>query len=49
MHCPKCDSRSVKAGTKILSGRRVQRYQCKACGYLFREPDGGGENDENEK
>ncbi len=46
MQCPKCDGRTVKAGTKLLSGRRVQRYQCKECGFLFREPDEGGEKDE---
>lgn len=46
MQCPKCDSEAVKAGTKLLSGRRVQRYQCKVCGHLFREPDAGGEHDD---
>ena len=39
MQCPRCGADAVKAGTKALSGRRVQRYQCKQCGFLFREPD----------
>lgn len=40
MQCPRCGADAVKAGTKALSGRRVQRYQCKGCGFLFRGPDG---------
>jgi len=36
IRCPHCSSTSIwKRGAQMLSKIRVQRYQCKECGYLF--------------
>ena len=36
LHCPKCNSDSIRLNGKILrSGKTIQRYQCKICGYSF--------------
>lgn len=34
--CPKCGADEIRLnGLLLRSGRKVQRYQCKECGYSF--------------
>jgi len=34
--CEECKSDKVtKAGFKVTKGKKLQRYQCKACGHIF--------------
>ena len=36
LRCPNCNSDSIRLNGKILrSGKTIQRYQCKICGYSF--------------
>ncbi|KAF5082434.1 hypothetical protein DSECCO2_99700 [anaerobic digester metagenome] len=37
MKCPKCQEEANKAGKMNRSGKEVQRYTCRACGYVFWE------------
>jgi len=38
MKCPKCGTEeTIKAGSKITSEGKKQRYQCKLCGHTFTE------------
>ena len=38
MKCPKCGTKeTIKAGSKITSEGKKQRYQCKICGHTFTE------------
>lgn len=40
--CPHCKSKHiVKAGTKVLVGRKRPRGQCMACGKTFYRDKGG--------
>lgn len=46
MNCKKCNSENtIKAGFKVRSGGKVQRYQCVDCGHIFTSEG----NDENKK
>lgn len=37
MKCPSCGSNDIRKNGMILKnkGRRIQRFQCKDCGYCF--------------
>jgi len=38
MKCPKCGTEeTIRAGSKITSEGKKQRYQCKKCGHTFTE------------
>ena len=37
MNCDSCGSdKTIKFGLKVLRSGKVQRYQCKTCGHVFR-------------